>query len=49
MLVRASKSENKFYEEYNQHVDYHTRAAAGFIYVNRWFAVRLGIPIFENK
>ena len=43
MTIRACKNENKFFEEYSQHIDYHTRSASSFININRWFAIRLGI------
>lgn len=39
--VRACKIENKLYEEFNAHADYHTRAISAYIYLTRWFAIRL--------
>jgi len=41
IAIRASNVHDKLYEEFNTHTDYHTRAVAGYIYLNRWFAVRL--------
>ena len=39
--IRASKIQNKLYEEFNAQSDYHTRAASNYIYVTRWFSCRL--------
>jgi hypothetical protein len=29
-------------EEYYVHTDYHTRAVTAFLFVTRWFGIRLG-------
>ncbi len=41
--IRATKIQNKLYEEFNAHSDYHTRAASNYIYVTRWFGCRLDL------
>ncbi len=40
--IRATNSQNKLYEEFNAHTDYHTRSVSLFACINRWFAIRLG-------
>lgn len=40
--IRACKIEDKIYQEFNTHTDYHTRAISCYIYLTRWFAIRLG-------
>ena len=40
-IIKAANIKNILINEYNTHTDYHTRAISLFMYVNRWFAVRL--------
>ncbi|CAF0703154.1 unnamed protein product [Brachionus calyciflorus] len=40
-IIRAANMEETLNEEFYVHTDYHTRANAAFIYVNRWLGVRL--------
>ena len=40
--IRATNSQNKLYEEFNAHTDFHTRSVSLFASINRWFAIRLG-------
>lgn len=41
-IIRAANMQEILNEEFFIHTDYHTRANSAFIYVNRWFGVRLG-------
>lgn len=41
-IIRAANMEEILKKEFFVYTDYHTRAHSGFIYLNRWFAVRLG-------
>jgi ATP-binding cassette subfamily C (CFTR/MRP) protein 4 len=39
--IRACQIENKLFEEFNAHSDYHTRAVSAYIYITRWFGIRI--------
>lgn len=40
-VIRANRSENKFFEQFTQHLDHNTKATAAFINTTRWFGSRL--------
>jgi hypothetical protein len=44
--IRAANMEDKINEEYYVHTDYHTRAVTAFLFVTRWFGIRLGTFYF---
>lgn len=41
--IKAANIQNTLIKEFHSHTNYHTRAISVFIYVSRWFAIRLGI------
>jgi hypothetical protein len=40
-IIRSSNSEKNFIKEFKKQIDYHTRAAVSFTFINRWFAMRV--------
>nr|QNH67886.1 ATP-binding cassette transporter subfamily C member 4 X3 [Brachionus rotundiformis] len=40
-IIRAANMEEKLNQEFNDHVDFHTRASSTSIYINRWLGIRL--------
>lgn len=43
--IRAANMQTILQKEYFNQNDYHTRAVGGFMFVNRWLGVRLGIAL----
>ncbi len=39
--IRAIKLHDTLYEEFNAQTDFHTRSVASYIYLTRWFGIRL--------
>lgn len=39
--LRAANMQEKMAQEFFAHTDFHTSAASTFLFVNRWFAIRL--------
>lgn len=42
VLIRAANKQEKINKEFYEIMDFHTRSVTTFLYINRWFAIRLG-------
>lgn len=47
--IRAANMESILNEEYHIHTNYHTRSMTAFLFVTRWFGIRLGNKKTEKK